>query len=321
MHATTQALVIGGALAPAADGAAAARRPASFYLGQVRPQVPHCRPTCMLAFGRCGAALHTVIPAPRSWQAEALARALPREFVPSELVAREALVDAVEEAAAAAGACDAAAGRPLDCLEACCLQDELHLFRWGLDRRAAPLLLQCQRGSGWRACFHYQPPSCSCSPCCCSPAGPTGSLLAWARLPLPLLQDGGQVGRWAGLSGRRLVLGRPVLPACQGDPCGLHNRCALCSLPTACATTACPRRCCNWRPTGEALLPPAAKCNSACTAACCCLLAGEGLAVFIAWACRCAASGWDSCLWHANLPILAARSGAPRCLPGGRLRA
>lgn len=78
-------------------------------------------------------------------QADAFARALPREFVPAELLAQQGLRDAVAEAALAASgpaaastvaaASEADPARALggdgivDCLEACCLHDDLHLFR------------------------------------------------------------------------------------------------------------------------------------------------------------------------------------------------
>lgn len=84
-----------------------------------------------MSLSPCSCSAHTAAHthAPCSPQAEALARALPREFVPAELMAQEALGVAVQEAALAAGA-GAAAGGPLDSLEAVCLQDELQLFRW-----------------------------------------------------------------------------------------------------------------------------------------------------------------------------------------------
>ena len=85
-------------------------------------------------------------------QADAFGRLLPREFVPAELLNREALHEAAAEqalqaagpaaavvapATAAGGPASAAAAAegPLDCLEACCLHDDLHLFRWMLLSR------------------------------------------------------------------------------------------------------------------------------------------------------------------------------------------
>ena len=122
-------------------------------------------------------------------QADAAGRALPREPVPAALVARQALTDAAAESAAAA-----AGGAVLDCLEACCWHDDLHLFLW------AP---------GWRLPVIRLPNSCAVCPLPrsrtfaphprrCRPAGPARSLLTWARLPLPLLYEGSQVGRGVG---------------------------------------------------------------------------------------------------------------------------
>lgn len=93
-------------------------------------------------------AIGSVPPPPPAFhvsQLDALPRVLPRDFVPADLVAREALQQAAAEQCqatagpAAAPAATAAAGAvpllgeegALDCLEACCLQDDLHLFRYG----------------------------------------------------------------------------------------------------------------------------------------------------------------------------------------------
>lgn len=57
-------------------------------------------------------------------QVESFARVLPREHVPAELLAT-----AGAEAGAAEAAASAAGAEALDCLEACCLHDDLHLFR------------------------------------------------------------------------------------------------------------------------------------------------------------------------------------------------
>lgn len=69
-------------------------------------------------------------------QVEAVARALPRAPVPADLLARQALHDAAAEAAAAA-----APAAP-DCLEACCLRDDLHLFMCAGGQEAARLHLR-----------------------------------------------------------------------------------------------------------------------------------------------------------------------------------
>lgn len=49
---------------------------------------------------------------------------LPHEHVPAELLAAAGAETSAAEAAAAAAGAEA-----LDCLEACCLHDDLHLFR------------------------------------------------------------------------------------------------------------------------------------------------------------------------------------------------
>ncbi|PRW61174.1 DEK-like isoform X2 isoform B [Chlorella sorokiniana] len=123
-------------------------------------------------------------------QVEALGQALPLVPAPANLLARQALHDAALDAVAAVGPI------PPDCLEACCLRDDLHLF---------------------------------------IPAGPARSLLTWARLPLPLLYEGGQFSYPL----RQVGLPAPLLQL------ALNRRASI---------------------------------------------------------------GWDSCLWHTNLPMLAARS-------------
>jgi hypothetical protein len=142
-------------------------------------------------------------------QLDALPRVLPREFVPAELVAQEALQQAAaEQCQAAAGpaaapAAAAAAGAaallgeegPLDCLEACCLQDDLHLFRCSSSSLAVHSWRQRHACAACQRRFtttDFALPRCSAPgrfpPR--SPAGPTRSLLTWARLPLPLLYEG-----------------------------------------------------------------------------------------------------------------------------------
>lgn len=101
----------------------------------MNPHPPHACPSAW------------VPPRVHSLQADALGRALPKEFVPAALVAGEALQEAAERqrlaaagpsaaapasaagpGSAPAAAGEAGAGAP-DCLAACCLHDDLHLFR------------------------------------------------------------------------------------------------------------------------------------------------------------------------------------------------
>lgn len=129
MHASVAAVVLGGSQ-EAAD--AAPRRPPASPLAQVCASclsVPattdgltaHSRPACQKLITCRELAADPP-------QVEAVGRALPRiPAVPADLLAQHALQDAADAAASAAGA---EAEAP-DCLEACCLRDDLHLFMCG----------------------------------------------------------------------------------------------------------------------------------------------------------------------------------------------
>jgi hypothetical protein len=169
-RANLTAVVIGGTL-EAIDGQPP-RCPPSFHLSQVSGlgcwlllpaclQLPSaCSLFHPLLLAACCLLPATPAPSPPPTppllppQADAFGRLLPREFVPAELLNREALHEAAREQAlqaagpaaaalapataaggAAAAAAAAAAEGPLDCLEACCLHDDLHLFRWVLLSR------------------------------------------------------------------------------------------------------------------------------------------------------------------------------------------
>lgn len=171
LRAADLAVVIGGTL-EAIDGALP-RRPPSFYLTQVcAARLPG---PASASPGRVTATSHH--PALRLFltgasclplQPDAFTRLLPRDFVPAELLAQEAAQQAATEQqqaaagptvtpAAAAGGAAAGEEGPLDCLEACCLHDDLHLFRcWGTASRQLP--------SGNATPAAYLAP-----PCCCSP--------------------------------------------------------------------------------------------------------------------------------------------------------
>lgn len=110
------------------------------------------------------------------------------------------------------------------------------MHRQAGTRLTAPTALA---SNGPHPCPSPYPHPCSCSSPR-SPAGPTRSLISWARLPLPLLLEGSQF----------------CYPLRQ------------CPLPAPALQLALSMR---------------------------------------------ANDGWDSTLWHSNLPILAARSGAMPC--------
>lgn len=159
-----------------------------------------------------------------------MGRALPRAPIPADLLARQALHDAAAEAAAAAGP-----AAP-NCLEACCLRDDLHLFMcvgWLLQFLHA-LLLFCTH---LLLAFPLRSPACHPTTGFCRPAGPTRSLLTWARLPLPLLYEGGQVVAAAdgnvgagSAAAQRLGVGVHA-PACSYHSSPSPSRCPAVQLP------------------------------------------------------------------------------------------
>lgn len=131
MRASAAAVVLGGSHEAAE---AAPHRPPASLLAQVRSLARGSGQRRPWQLCHTHAATHERFCGP--WvQVEAVARALPRAPVPANLLAQQALHDAAAEAAAAAGP------TAPDCLEACCLRDDLHLFMCvggALDSTLAP---------------------------------------------------------------------------------------------------------------------------------------------------------------------------------------
>lgn len=267
-------------------------------------------------------------------QADALGRALPREYVPPGLVAAEALREAAEArrgaaagpSAAAPVSADCAGGAPaaageagaLDCLAACCLHDDLHLFRCVPAKGChLPLLAGCatgvavgphvalrcaaaQEGAPLLACQaaklrfclycglgHLQallPDACQRSQAGWRPSGRAARGPAKGK------------ARWAG--------GSSSPPQCL--PAVLTQHPAAHPPPLCCSPAGPTRSLLSW---ARLPLPLLLEGSQFCYPLRQCRLPAPALQLAVSLA---AVDGWDSTLWHSNLPILAARSGAWR---------
>ena len=121
----------------------------------------------------------------RRLQAEWFGRAHPREFVPAELLATEALeADAARQRSELAPILAPHASRG-DCMAACCRGNDLLLLRCGGSDCHSNVL---------RASAPSRGAHLACMLMVRSPAGATQSLLSLARLPLQQVYGGQEVG-------------------------------------------------------------------------------------------------------------------------------